>query len=145
MAEKKVQQIRLAVQWGFLFFSLYLGVAFYQFVQYFRSGGATPFVARPDGVEAFLPISALVSLKGWLASGSAGNLPYRGIRLPLPEARLLFLDLPGLHRDGTPLEGGAEDLRAQLQGLALARLADETGEVPPTPFLPVLHTSPHGA
>ena len=83
MAEKKVQQIRLAVQWGFLFFSLYLGVAFYQFVQHFRTGGATPFVARPDGVEAFLPISALVSLKGWLASGSINDVH--------PAALVIFL------------------------------------------------------
>lgn len=83
MAEKKVQQIRLAVQWGFLFFSLYLGVAFYQFVQHFRSGGATPFVARPDGVEAFLPISALVSLKGWLTSGSINDVH--------PAALVIFL------------------------------------------------------
>jgi len=83
MAGKKVQRIRIAVQWGFLLFSLYLGVAFYQFVQHFRSGGATPFVARPDGVEAFLPISALVSLKGWLASGS--------INAVHPAALVIFL------------------------------------------------------
>ena len=74
MPEKNVQRVRIAVQWGFLLFSLYLGVTFYRFVLYFRSGGATPFVARPDGVEAFLPISALLSLKGWLASGSINTI-----------------------------------------------------------------------
>jgi polyferredoxin len=74
MAEKNVQRVRLAVQWGFLFFSLFLGVTFYRFVLHFRSGGATAFVARPDGVEAFLPISALLSLKGWLASGSINTI-----------------------------------------------------------------------
>ncbi|GAW67679.1 feS-binding protein [Geoanaerobacter pelophilus] len=74
MAEKKVQRVRIAVQWGFLLFSLYLGVTFYRFVQHFRSGGATPFVERPDGVEAFLPISGLVSLKGWLTSGSINSV-----------------------------------------------------------------------
>lgn len=74
MAEKKVQQVRLAVQWGFLLFSLYLGVTFYRFVLHFRSGGLAPFVERPDGVEAFLPISALLSLKGWLASGSINTI-----------------------------------------------------------------------
>ncbi|GFO59852.1 (Fe-S)-binding protein [Geomonas silvestris] len=72
--EKNIQRIRLAVQWGFLLFSLYLGVTFYRFVLHFRSGGAAPFVERPDGVEAFLPISALVSLKGWLTSGSINNI-----------------------------------------------------------------------
>ena len=83
MAEKNVQRARMAVQWGFLFFSLYLGVVFYRFVLHFRSGGATPFVPRPDGVEAFLPISALVSLKGWLASGAINTVH--------PAALVIFL------------------------------------------------------
>ena len=83
MAEKNVQRVRIAVQWGFLFFSLYLGVTFYRFVLHFKSGGATPFVARPDGVEAFLPISALVSLKGGLASGSINAIH--------PAALVIFL------------------------------------------------------
>src|SRR6266567_2090342 len=83
MAEKNLQRVRIAVQWGFLLFSLYLGVTFYRFVLFFRSGGATPFVARPDGVEAFLPISALVSLKGWLASGTINTIH--------PAALVIFL------------------------------------------------------
>jgi polyferredoxin len=83
MAEKNVQRVRIAVQWCFLLFSLYLGVTFYRFVQYFRTGGATPFVARPDGVEAFLPISALLSLKGWIASGSINTIH--------PAALVIFL------------------------------------------------------
>ena len=83
MAEKNVQRVRIAVQWGFLLFSLYLGVTFYRFVLHFRSGGATAYVARPDGVEAFLPISALVSLKGWLTSGSINTVH--------PAALVIFL------------------------------------------------------
>ena len=83
MAEKNVQRARIAIQWGFLLFSLYLGVTFYRFVQHFLSGGATPFVERPDGVEAFLPISALVSLKGWIASGSINTIH--------PAALVIFL------------------------------------------------------
>lgn len=83
MSEKYVQKTRIVVQWGFLLFSLYLGVTFYRFVQHFRSGGATPFVERPDGVEAFLPISALVSLKGWISSGS--------INVVHPAALVIFL------------------------------------------------------
>jgi polyferredoxin len=83
MSDKKLQQTRIAVQWGFLLFSLYLGVTFYRFVLYFRSGGATAYVARPDGVEAFLPISALLSLKGWLASGAINSIH--------PAALMIFL------------------------------------------------------
>ena len=85
MAEKNVQKVRIAVQWGFLLFSLYLGVTFYRFVQHFRTGGAAPFVERPDGVEAFLPISALVSLKGWIASGSINDVH--------PAALVIFLSV----------------------------------------------------
>ncbi len=83
MAQKQVQRVRIAIQWGFLLFSLYLGATFYRFVLHFRSGGATPFVARPDGVEAFLPISALVSLKGWIASGAVNTVH--------PAALMIFL------------------------------------------------------
>ncbi|HEX8960440.1 MAG TPA: 4Fe-4S binding protein [Geobacteraceae bacterium] len=65
-----MQPLRLAVAWGFLLFQLYLGVQFYRFVLYFRSGGATHFVPHPDGIEGFLPISALVSLREWYLSGT---------------------------------------------------------------------------
>jgi polyferredoxin len=71
---KNVQRVRIAIQWVFLLFSLYLGVALYRFVLYFRSDGVSAFIARPDGVEAFLPISALVSLKGWISSGTINSI-----------------------------------------------------------------------
>ena len=83
MSKRYLQPLRILVQWGFLFFSLYLGIQFYRFVLYFRSGGAAHFVPRPDGVEAFLPISALLSLKDWLASGSINPIH--------PAALVIFL------------------------------------------------------
>jgi len=73
-SSQHVQGIRLAVQWGFLLFCLYLGYTFYRFVLHFKSDGLTPFVERPAGVEAFLPLSALVSLKGWIVSGSINSI-----------------------------------------------------------------------
>ncbi|MBJ6727893.1 4Fe-4S binding protein [Geomesophilobacter sediminis] len=79
MPNQKTQPVRIAVQWAFLLFSLYLGFAFYRFVLHFRSGGATAFVSRPDGVEAFLPISALVSLKAWLVSGEINSIHPAGL------------------------------------------------------------------
>jgi len=83
MSHNNLQRVRLAVQAGFLLFSLYLGVQFYRFVLHFRSGGTAPLAARPDGVEAFLPISGLVSLKGWLASGEINTIH--------PAAMVIFL------------------------------------------------------
>jgi polyferredoxin len=69
MFNRFMQPLRISVAWGFLFFQFYLGVQFYLFVLHLRSGGALPFVSRPDGIEGFLPISALVSLKDWLLTG----------------------------------------------------------------------------
>lgn len=60
---------RSAVQWGFLSWILVIGVRFGLFVRHFESGGDAPFFSRPPGVEGFLPIGALVSLKHWLAAG----------------------------------------------------------------------------
>ena len=74
-----MQPLRIAVAWGFLLFQLYLGVQFYRFVLHFRSGGATPPVPRPDGIEGFLPISALVSLKDWVLSGSINPVHPAGL------------------------------------------------------------------
>src|SRR5689334_7502104 len=63
-----MQPLRIAVQWLYLFFCLYLGIEFARFVAWCR-GGAT-FVPRPDGIEAFLPISALASLRYWIGTGN---------------------------------------------------------------------------
>ena len=74
MVNRFIQPLRIAIQWAFLLFQLYLGVQLFRFVLYFRSGGASSFVARPDGVEGFLPVSALVSLKDWLLQGEINGI-----------------------------------------------------------------------
>jgi polyferredoxin len=66
MPTRYVQPLRILVQSCFLVFMLWLGLRFYQFVQYVRSNGATTFVPRPDGIEGFLPISGLLGLSAWL-------------------------------------------------------------------------------
>ena len=63
------QRARWAVQLFFFLFVLFLGYKFYLFVEYCKSGGTLPYTARPPGVEAFLPIGALVGLKYFLVSG----------------------------------------------------------------------------
>lgn len=67
--KKNGQKIRYLVQTGFLVLVLWIGYEFYGFVQYHQSGGETPYFQRPPGVEAFLPISALISLKYWMLTG----------------------------------------------------------------------------
>jgi len=65
---QRLQPYRRLVQWGFLLLTLWIGFRFILFVH--QAGGSGPItVTRPPGVEAFLPISALISLKYWALSG----------------------------------------------------------------------------
>lgn len=59
---------RKAIQCFFLATTLLIGIKFFIFVQQLESG-RLPTVVRPPGVEAFLPISSLISLKYWLVTG----------------------------------------------------------------------------
>ena len=68
------QRWRRAVQVAFLVLNLVIGVQFWRFVRFFETGGATPYVARPPGVEGYLPIAALMNLKATLLTG---ELPRR--------------------------------------------------------------------
>jgi len=43
------------------------------------SNGTSPFVERPPGVEGFLPISALISLKYWTLTGVINNVHPSGL------------------------------------------------------------------
>jgi len=83
MSARYVQPLRILIQFCFLGFMFWLGISFCQFVLYFRSGVATPFVARPDGIEGFLPISGLLGTAAWLK----GN----GINTIHPAAVVIFL------------------------------------------------------
>ncbi|HOZ23120.1 MAG TPA: 4Fe-4S binding protein, partial [bacterium] len=62
------QAIRRMVQWGFALLTIWIGIKFILFVH--QAGGEGEItLTRPPGVEAFLPISALISLKYWLFTG----------------------------------------------------------------------------
>ncbi len=63
-----VQPFRKTVQYLFLATTILIGVQFSTFVDQLESG-ALPTIIRPPGIEAFLPISSLISLKYWLATG----------------------------------------------------------------------------
>jgi len=60
---------RRAVQFLFMLIILSIGIQFIRFVNSYADPNATMLVHRPAGVEAFLPISALVALKSWLYTG----------------------------------------------------------------------------
>lgn len=68
LSRKTIPALRTVVQWVFLFWTVGIGIRFALFVNAIERG-AVPAVSRPAGVEAFLPIGALTSLKYWLATG----------------------------------------------------------------------------
>ncbi|GAB4303076.1 MAG: 4Fe-4S binding protein [Desulfuromonadia bacterium] len=68
MRSRYVQILRIAVQWGFLLYSLWLGTRLFLFVSAIR-GGESPTVVRGSGVEGFLPILGLMGLRDWVESG----------------------------------------------------------------------------
>ncbi len=65
----RVASYRLWVQAGITALVTLLGYRLWQFVQHFETRGAAPYVPHPDGVEGFLPIGALTSLKYWIVAG----------------------------------------------------------------------------
>ncbi len=66
--------LRLAVQLAFAVLCVWIGVEFHFFMQWGLAGGAKPFADRPPGVEGFLPISALISVKHWLVTGTINDI-----------------------------------------------------------------------
>jgi len=69
LSAKSTSTIRTIVQWCFMFWVIGIGIRFGIFVSAVESGATAPLVSRPPGVEGFLPIGALTSLKYWLVSG----------------------------------------------------------------------------
>ena len=63
-----IQLYRKIVQYLFLATVVLIGIQFTIFVSQLENG-IRPSVSRPAGIEAFLPISSLISLKYWLVSG----------------------------------------------------------------------------
>lgn len=77
------QRIRHGVQWLMVALNGWLGVQFFLWVRYFESGGKGLYVARPSGVEGWLPIAGLMNSKYFLLTG----------RVPAihPAAMVLFM------------------------------------------------------
>ncbi len=73
--------IRRAVQIGFLLINAWIGWEFYRWVRFYESGGATRFVARPDGVDGWLPIAGLMNLRYVMATHAAPAVHPAGLVL----------------------------------------------------------------
>jgi polyferredoxin len=68
------QFLRSALQLTFVLLCIWIGIEFYLFVKWGMSAGTENFVSRPPGVEGFLPISALISLKYWLQTSIVNTI-----------------------------------------------------------------------
>jgi polyferredoxin len=66
--------LRAFIQLAFVALCVWIGLEFHDFVRWGLSGGASPYIGRPPGVEGFLPISALISLKHWLVTGTINRI-----------------------------------------------------------------------
>lgn len=78
---KPLGYLRQGVQLAFLLFIIYVGIQFFRFYLHFSSFGEMPYVERPSAVEGFLPISALVALKVWIATGEFDIIHPAGLLL----------------------------------------------------------------
>ncbi|MGB9663575.1 MAG: 4Fe-4S binding protein [Ignavibacteria bacterium] len=67
--EKPIQKIRFIIQVLSVLLSIWIGIEFILFVKFLESGGKTIFVERPPGVEGYLPISSLMSLRYFFETG----------------------------------------------------------------------------
>ena len=63
------QALRRTFQFAFLLLNVYLGSRFYLWVRHFETGMLTREVARPAGVEGWLPIAGMMNLKYFLVTG----------------------------------------------------------------------------
>ena len=73
------QYLRSVVQLAFVSLCVWIGIEFHLFVQWGQSGGAATFHSRPPGVEGFLPISSLISVKYWLETGIINSIHPSGL------------------------------------------------------------------
>jgi polyferredoxin len=82
-----IQPYRRMIQVGFLLLTMWIGVEYYLYVEALTNG-VIPSMNRPAGVEGFLPISALISLKYWILTGVFNTIH--------PSALILLLIFGGI-------------------------------------------------
>jgi polyferredoxin len=75
------QALRRSFQLVFLALNVWIGVEFYLFVRYYETGGRTPGIGRPPGVEGWLPIASLMNLKVLVATGDLPRVHPAGMFL----------------------------------------------------------------
>lgn len=90
-SEKPVEKTRFYVQLFFLTITLWIGIEFFFFIQWLESGGVAAFVSRPPGVEAFLPISSLMSVYLFFLTGNLHPVHPAGVFIFLAILAVSFI------------------------------------------------------
>ncbi|STI76604.1 putative electron transport protein [Escherichia coli] len=68
---------RKATQLLLLAMNIYIAITFWYWVRYYETASSTTFVARPGGIEGWLPIAGLMNLKYSLTNRSVTVRPRR--------------------------------------------------------------------
>ncbi len=68
------QPLRRGFQGAFVLLNVYLGLQFYLFVRQFELGSGVMKVARPAGVEGWLPIAGMMNLRYFFLTGSVPEI-----------------------------------------------------------------------
>lgn len=87
----KVQKLRFYSQLFSVAINIWIGIQFYYFVKYIQAGGNALYVPRPPGVEAWLPIGSLVSLRHFWVTGFVNNIHPSGLMIFLAILGTAFL------------------------------------------------------
>ena len=77
--KEDAQFFRTSVQAAFALLCIWIGIEFWMFVRWGESAGSASYVSRPPGAEGFLPISALISLKYFLLTGTINSIHPAGL------------------------------------------------------------------
>ena len=85
------QRWRHGFQMAFLILNLWLGGQFYLWVRQFEGGAPEPSLARPTGIEGWLPIAGLMNLKYWLSTGHVPSIHPAAMFLLLAFVAIAFL------------------------------------------------------
>lgn len=73
------QSLRTLIQFSFVLLCLWIGLEFHLFMRWGLTSGSSAYVTRPPGVEGFLPISGLISLKYWIEGGIVNTVHPSGL------------------------------------------------------------------
>jgi len=85
------QLLRRGYQFCFLLMNVWLGGQFYFWVRHYETLGQSPYVARPAGVEGWLPIAGMMNLKYFLLTGRVPELHPAAMFLLVTFVSMAFL------------------------------------------------------